>query len=344
MYPNWTWLHTSVVGGFAALVIFIAIVGWPVGAGSTLWLWALMAVAITVLAFFIGQGITGRPFGILIDQNYRMRLGVLQLVAWTVLIVSALLTAVLWNVAIKAAQPLHITIPVAVWGLLGISAASTAGTQLIHGQKAQRPASDADRIAHLARASLRASAPPPNADPTAQLAATTAAVNVEALKQQYRNRQIALRSVQLPTAADPVAAQAALQNTLANAAQSAAQLEENIKAASTALNVRTNGQLAANASVADASPAELFTGDDLGNDDTVDIGKVQMFLFTLALLVGYGASIASIFLSASNASAGSNEAAIMGFPNVDPGMLALLGVSQAGYPANTAAPHPAPDL
>jgi hypothetical protein len=343
MYPNWTWWHTGAVAALALFVGATAAFGWFIdsnNAQSTLWLWAILALMIVAFVFVVGQGITGRYLGILIDQNYKMQLARLQLLAWTVLIISALLTAVFWNLNVQGdTTPLNITIPAAVWGLLGISVASTAGTQLIHGQKAQRQASDADRIARLSRiSSRRAGASLASSNPALGVAAAATASNVASLKEQYRARQASLRAVQVtPPPADPAAVQTSLQAALTSAESASAQLETSIQAASADLGVRTNGLLAANATIDNATPAELFTGDDVGNDDTVDVGKVQMFLFTLALLVGYGASIAATFT-------GAGRGAIAGLPAVDPGMLTLLGVSQAGYLANTAAPHPAPDL
>jgi hypothetical protein len=100
--------------------------------------------------------------------------------------------------------------------------------------------------------------------------------------------------------------------------------------------LENNGRLAAHTDVSKASPADLFAGDDIENDAYVDIGKIQMFLFTLILVVAYAVDIGKVLTAA-----GANSA-IDKFPDLDPGMLALLAISHAGYLSYKAASHPAP--
>jgi hypothetical protein len=59
----------------------------------------------------VGHGITGRPQGLLIDERRKMSLSRLQLVLWTVTILSGLLTAAVSNIGVRTAAPLAIVIP-----------------------------------------------------------------------------------------------------------------------------------------------------------------------------------------------------------------------------------------
>lgn len=98
--------------------------------------------------------------------------------------------------------------------------------------------------------------------------------------------------------------------------------------------VTFRGQLVENHSVDAARIADLFQGSETGNVGLLDMGKLQMFFFTLVLLFAYGTALAGAFSSGETVSA---------LPALDGGMLALLGISHAGYLVNKALPHSASD-
>jgi hypothetical protein len=64
-----------------------------------------------------------------------MSLSRLQLVLWTVTILSGLLTAAVSNIGVRTAAPLAIVIPSQVWLLMGISTASLIGSPLLKSNK-----------------------------------------------------------------------------------------------------------------------------------------------------------------------------------------------------------------
>jgi hypothetical protein len=92
------------------------------------------------------------------------------------------------------------------------------------------------------------------------------------------------------------------------------------------------GQVAAHGHTADASVADMFKGDETGNAAWVDMGKVQLFFFTLIAVLAYGFALGSAL------DVGGSQA-ITSLPTVDSGFVALLGVSHAGYLGHQAAPH-----
>jgi hypothetical protein len=69
---------------------------------------------------------------------------------------------------------------------------------------------------------------------------------------------------------------------------------------------------------------DLFAGDTAESRDTVDVGKVQMFFITVALVVGYGLVVADLFASVP-------VAGISTLPALNDGFVALLAISHAGY-------------
>jgi hypothetical protein len=82
---------------------------------------------------------------------------------------------------------------------------------------------------------------------------------------------------------------------------------------------------------ADANFDDLFRGEETGNAAVLDLAKIQMFYFTLILVLSYAVSLGAMLISA--------EAKISAFPAFDAGMVALLGISNAGYLTDKAVPH-----
>ena len=96
------------------------------------------------------------------------------------------------------------------------------------------------------------------------------------------------------------------------------------------LSQQPRGQLATRDDPTNASFADLFSGDEIGNALTMDASKLQMFFFTVVVLVRYALAAARLFSDAAPPEA---------FPDVSPSMVNLLLVSHAGYLAYKAAPH-----
>lgn len=99
-----------------------------------------------------------------------------------------------------------------------------------------------------------------------------------------------------------------------------------------------NGMLAENPTPQGARWSDLIRGEEIGNVHTLDLGKVQMLFFTVIVLTAYGTAIGATFAEAIAATGGVGGK-ITAFPDLDGGMLALLGISHAGYLAYKAAPQ-----
>ncbi|MGA7731503.1 MAG: hypothetical protein WCD37_09555 [Chloroflexia bacterium] len=96
--------------------------------------------------------------------------------------------------------------------------------------------------------------------------------------------------------------------------------------------VQFKGLVVARTDPARAEFGDIFTGDEAGTGGLVDVGKVQMFFFTLVIALAYALNISSILVTAS-------KNGITEFPQLDSSMVALLGISNAGYLGYKAAPH-----
>jgi hypothetical protein len=108
-------------------------------------------------------------------------------------------------------------------------------------------------------------------------------------------------------------------------------INANLKAAdSLAADVSASGPVVFKATPQDARWADVIRGDTY-DADYVDFSKVQQLAFTVLLVVIYGVALFKLFAVLQPVS---------GFPPVDQGFVALLGLSHASYLAYKAAPKP----
>jgi hypothetical protein len=96
-------------------------------------------------------------------------------------------------------------------------------------------------------------------------------------------------------------------------------------------SVANRGQLVVSTRPESAQWADLFRGEETGNAAHLDLGKIQMLYFTIVLVLAYAVALGRAFAS--------SEARIGELPAVDSSMVALLGISHAGYLIYKAIPH-----
>jgi hypothetical protein len=130
-----------------ALLIALAFVAFRMDAENRAGSWLIMLGLMTSFIVVTGRAVTGNWRGVLIDARNRMSLSRLQLFAWTVLILSALLAGIMGNARIGAPSPLSIAVPVELWIVMGISTASLITAPAMLGIKRDRrpDPSDVDR-------------------------------------------------------------------------------------------------------------------------------------------------------------------------------------------------------
>ena len=103
--PTWTLRHTVAQ---LAIVIAIGVLGvaTPGLNLSRLANWLINLVLFVAFLLVVGHGVTGRPLGLLIDERKKVSLSRLQMVLWTLVILSGLLTAALSNISLFIAAPI----------------------------------------------------------------------------------------------------------------------------------------------------------------------------------------------------------------------------------------------
>ncbi len=123
----------NIKGGFAffvTLLLFSAmiLVGWFVPLGRN---WLIVLTLMIALFLWIGAFMTGRPLGILVNERNLMSLSRFQMVVWTLLILSAYLTLVLYRIKTDVPDALVVPMDWHLWALMGISVTSLIGTPLL---------------------------------------------------------------------------------------------------------------------------------------------------------------------------------------------------------------------
>jgi hypothetical protein len=83
----------------------------------------------------------------------------------------------------------------------------------------------------------------------------------------------------------------------------------------------------------DATMADMFRGEEVSNAQNLDLSKIQMFYFTVIILIAYIMAIISLFSRTSGC--------VESLPLISDSMAALLGISHAGFLASKAVPRPA---
>lgn len=250
---KWTGWHTFVL---LATIVAIVLIGLLIPVQRRLWAWLGTLILLTVFTTIAGHGITGLWRGLLIDERNKISLSRLQMILWTIVVLSGFLAAALSNLALAQTDPLSIAIPTELWLLMGISTTSLVGSPLIKSTKIAKKANEGE---------------------------TTSTFNLMA--------------------------------------------KEGVDTS----KLTSKGQIVVNTALEEARWYDLFKGEESGNAAQLDLSKVQMFFFTLILVLAYAIALGTALTG--------TEAKIDNFPALDPGMVALLGISHAGYLVHKAVPH-----
>ena len=125
----------------------------------------------------------------------------------------------------------------------------------------------------------------------------------------------------------------AKRNASVNEKVAEAELEKTKQAMPSSLeteSLEAQGLLVTKETPQNANISDLFTGDEVGSAAQLDVGKVQMFFFTLIVVLAYTISLGSILYRAGGLP--------QGLPDVSEGMVVLLLISHAGFLAGKAVP------
>ncbi len=250
------------------------------------------------------------------------------------------------------AGPLQITFPEELLLALGISMTSFAGSTLIQNSKKKKEvnlqAKDGALVAleqkrtearsrlAAARDALNAALEEKNRTVTQMDDAIAAAAQrlaeatsdaekkaAQAAQEQVQKQAEARKAAAAKKHADAAAAFEAAQQAATAADAECDKANDELHTATT----EAEGLLHKNASPADASFGDLFRGEEIANYLLVDMSKVQMFFFTVVVVLAYGAAIGALLDDPRTL----HNFLGVGFPPFSNSLDALLGISHGAY-------------
>jgi hypothetical protein len=92
-------------------------------------------------------------------------------------------------------------------------------------------------------------------------------------------------------------------------------------------NRKNEGTVCENKNIGDANFTDMFKGDEVGDCSTINMAKVQMFFFTVVIIVAYSLLILNSMLIKNPM-----------FPDLSQELVTILGLSNAGYLTEKAVP------
>jgi hypothetical protein len=317
MNKNWTFFHSI---GLIFIVIGMTLIGiyFPVTLKLNLMIsWTCIFILLALFVLIAGQGITGRLWGFLIDQRNKISLSQFQTALWTILILSAFLSAALFNMA---SYDSFKKLPIKVKSLDEIKDQNIRSLYVPLPKSSKEDGStekyytlDFDRKSSAIQKEVKVLMTDSSNDELKNL-------------EEYKN-PLDIRIPELLWALMGISVVSLVGSPLL----------KNNKSKDTSLSLKTppDGVAAAGSIVVNpqnVTPAfsDIFKGEEISNYDKLDLCKVQMFFFTIILFIAYFIMLANMFY---------HSGFVFEFPDLNPSMIALIGISHAGYLTSKAIPR-----
>jgi len=287
--------------GTAVMVVIV----WKIVTASPGAVW--VGVALFMVAFFVvlGIAINGEPLGALISEQNVMSLARFQAIVWTVVILSAYFVVAMARIkhGVDARPPAPPTAVAAAGTSPAPAVATAAPTATPAPAEVRDPLNIKidEQVLYLIGISA-----------TSLVASPLIAATKKSKQPDTKDPQVKTGDKAVAPAAADALAPAAAPNAVASG--------------------KAEGILFKNTDPSHARFTDIFEGDELANNNHVDLGKVQMFFFTIVVAVSYAAALAKSIR-------GNLYGAEFAFPSLSAGMVGLLAISNAGYLANKSVDH-----
>ncbi len=274
-------------------------------------IWLILLALLTALLLVISHAYTHRWLGVLIDERNKYSLSRLQMALWTMIILSAFITAVLANVQLVQLVTVTgaVNPPQVVFTPVGTLVVDVLAQVGVYNPEDNTISPDVDASQLDLAASVRDGQViyiPLKGEAIPLIAATGDEANTEGPTTPI--------SVQIPSEVWLLLG-----------------ISTTSLVASPLIKSRTSDQIVKNESVTEAKISDFFRGEQTGDFTQLDLGKVQMFFFTVIIIGAYAIALASMFITR-------ELSAITSLPALDSGAIAMLGVSHAGYLTSKAVP------
>jgi hypothetical protein len=271
-------------------------------------LWLILLALLVALMLVISHAYTHRWLGLLIDERNKYSLSRLQMVLWTVIVLSAFITAVLAN--LQLVQLVTVTGAVNPPVVIG----EPVGALVLNVLQDVGIYNPEDGTIH------------PDVDVTRlNLAATVrdGQVIYIPLKGELSTEAVVESDELSDNPTTPLSVQIPSEVWLLLGISTTSLV------ASPLIKSQSHDKVVKNQSATEAKISDFFRGEQAGDYMQLDLGKVQMFFFTVIVISAYAIALASMFITR-------ELSAITSLPALDSGVIAMLGVSHAGYLTNKA--------
>lgn len=305
---NWLLRHSVAFVGILIMIVLVIVIGFQPNSNlHPFWIWLILLALFTALTLVISRALTRRWLGVVIDERNKYSLSRFQMVLWTVMILAAFMAAVLANVrlnllvyvsgAVDPPQMLFVRSGALVSDVLSIAGVIVPNAET--GIYSAVPGVDLSQLnlAEAVRDGQQIIVPRPG---------ETLPLDVQARSEAGTTSNTTPLSVQIPS-------EVWLLLGISTTSLVASPLIKGQKTTS----------IVTNQSASEARFSDLFKGEEANNFAILDLGKVQLLYFTLIVIGAYMIAVANMFLN--------TQVAIASLPALDGGVVAMLGVSHAGY-------------
>jgi hypothetical protein len=274
-------------------------------------IWVILLALLTALLLVISHAYTHRWLGFLIDERNKYSLSRLQMALWTMIILSAFLAAVLSN--------LHLVQIVTVTGAVNPPQVVFApvGTLVI------------DVLAQVGIYDPEAETISQEVD-VSQLDLSATVHDGQVIYVPLQGEVIPQTEVQSDEP-DPDEITTPISVQIPSEVWVLLGISTTSLVVAPLIKSQSQERIVKNQSATEAKVSDLFRGEQIGDFTQIDLGKVQMFFFTAIVVGAYAVALASMFITR-------ELSAITSLPALDSGVIAMLGVSHAGYLTNKAVP------
>ena len=355
---------TSLISTWLPLVIIVATIGFLYFVGSGAWggsitaRWHWMIGIMIVFILLLGKIINNRWDGVFIDWRKKMSLSHFQVILWTILGTSAFLTIGLTRISTMgkivynpemayqqaqavggveclkdltegavtedvlkkcpAPEPLQIIFPEELLLAMGISLASFVGSSLIKSNQSTTKLisekEEQQRISEIADIK----------DASTKVTETKEQIKVAEGKRGAAER--ASRPAEVKAADEEIAR---LNDDLKGFITKSEDYDNKINELNKPLKEmeKAEGLLQVNKTTKDAQWSDIFKKEKVGEQDLIDLSKVQMFFFTIVVISAYAAALNNLLQQPDLIE---NPFGVA-LPAFSTSLVVLLGISHGGY-------------
>lgn len=312
---GWVRRYFTAFIGVLLIVVIVVIAGF-MEVIRPFWIWIILLALFVLMTLLLSRTFTRRWLGILIDDRNKYSLSRLQMILWTLIILSSFMASVLANVQLN---------------LLVLVSGAVEEQKVLYVPSGWL-VSDVLRLAGVLvyDEETRTDSAIPGVD-LSQINLAEPLKDGQVIYVPREGEGLPLPDTLSTEDTDTVTPTTPLSVEIPSEVWILLGISTTSLVASPLIKGQKSEVIVKNQAASEAKLADLFSGEESGNFNLLDLAKVQLIYFTLIVIGTYMIAVANLFLN--------TQTAIGSLPALDGGVVALLGVSHAGYLSNKAVPR-----